>query len=227
MSERDRAQSERDSAINGKAQSEQDWHRVLMPLKEKFCTEWERGQEARFERLRNSITEDFNKQLADHQKTIIDHQKTIIDHQKTIIDHEKKITELRATTRSHTQVLSALALRNMLNECRDSFAKKAGYSDGWRGVKKELQDRKITLTEVKEKMEGALQHVDWGSNGVGKVVSFVIDNWPIRKAGNMSAHGGEGADAMVYRDQLEKAIEDTKDESDKRLLEKLQEFLQE
>ncbi|KAF8428241.1 hypothetical protein EV426DRAFT_587064 [Tirmania nivea] len=213
MDDRDRAQNERDSAINGKAQSEQDWHRVLMPLKEKFCMEWEREQEARFEHLRNSMMEDFNKQLADHQRTITDHQ--------------KQITELRATTRIHTQVLSALVLRNMLNECRDSFAKKAGYSDGWRGVKKELQDRKITLTEVKGKMEDALQHVDWGSNGVGKVVSFVIDNWPIRKAGNMSAHGGEGADARVYRDQLEKAIEGTKDESDKRLLEKLQEFLQE
>ncbi|KAF8420462.1 hypothetical protein EV426DRAFT_612411 [Tirmania nivea] len=75
MDDRDRAQSERDSVINGKAQSKQDWHRVLMPLKEKFCTEWERGQEARFEHLRNSITEDFNKQLADHQKTITDHQK--------------------------------------------------------------------------------------------------------------------------------------------------------
>ena len=31
---------------------------------------------------------------------------------------------------------------------------------------------------------------------------------------------------MVYRDQLEKAIEGTKDESDQRFLEKLQEFLQ-
>ncbi|KAF8428799.1 hypothetical protein EV426DRAFT_586027 [Tirmania nivea] len=97
MDDRDRAQSERDSAINRKVQSEQ--HRVLMPLKEKFCTEWESGQEARFERLRNSIMEDFNKQLADHQKTITDHQKIITDHQKTITDFQKQITELRATTR--------------------------------------------------------------------------------------------------------------------------------
>ncbi|KAF8454738.1 hypothetical protein BGX38DRAFT_252694 [Terfezia claveryi] len=234
MDDRDRAQSERDSAINGKAKSEQDWDRVLMPLKEKFCTEWERGQEAKFERLRNSIKEDFNKQLADHQKEIMDHKKEIMDHKKEIMDHKKEImdhkkeiTDLRVTTRIHTQVLSGLALRNMLNECRDSFAKTAGYGDGWREVKKELQDRKITLTEVKGKMEGALQHVDWGSNGVGKVVSFVIDNWPIRRVGNISAHGGEGAEAMVYRDQLEMVIESMKDESDKRLLKKLQEFLQE
>jgi len=39
MDDCDRAQSERDSAINGMAQSEQDWYRVLMPLKEKFFTE--------------------------------------------------------------------------------------------------------------------------------------------------------------------------------------------
>ncbi|RPB19957.1 hypothetical protein L211DRAFT_579449 [Terfezia boudieri ATCC MYA-4762] len=219
IDDRDRAQSERDSAINGKAQSEQDWHRVLMPLKEKLCTEWERGQEAKFERLRNSL-----KQQADHQ---VDNQKTITDLQKTITDLQNTIKELLTTTRIHTQILSPLALRNMLNECRDSFAKKAGYSDGWTGVKKELQDRKITLTEVKGKMEGALQYVDWGSNEVGKVVSFVIDNWPIRRAGNISAHGGEGAEAKVYRDQLEKGIEGMKDESVKRLLKRLQEFLQE
>ncbi|RPB19940.1 hypothetical protein L211DRAFT_870937 [Terfezia boudieri ATCC MYA-4762] len=210
IDDHDRAQSERDSAINGKAQSKQDWHRVLMPLKEKFCTEWERGQEAKFERLRNYIKQ----QLADHQA----------DNQKTITDLQNTITELMTTTRIHTQILSPLVLRNMLNECRDSFAKKAGYSDGWTGVKKELQDRKITLTEVKGKMEGALQHVDWGSNEVGKVVSFVIDDWPIMRAGNMSARGGEGAEARVYRGE---AVESTQDESDKRLLEKLQEFLQE
>ncbi|KAF8438299.1 hypothetical protein BGX38DRAFT_910831 [Terfezia claveryi] len=105
MDDRDRAQRERDSAINGKAQSEQDWHRVLMPLKEKLCTEWERGQEARFERLRNSITEDFNKQLADHQKTITDHQKTSLTIKKRsrslwpLQGHQKEITELMATTR--------------------------------------------------------------------------------------------------------------------------------
>ncbi|RPB25825.1 hypothetical protein L211DRAFT_58838 [Terfezia boudieri ATCC MYA-4762] len=92
MDDRDRAQSEHISAINGKAQSEQDWHRVLMPLKENFCTEWERGQEARFERLRNSIMEDFHKQLADHQKTITDHQKAITNLEKTITDHQKEIT---------------------------------------------------------------------------------------------------------------------------------------
>ena len=82
-------------------------------------------------------------------------------------------------------------------------------------MKKGLQDKKVTLTEVKGRMGGALQHVGWGSDGVGKVVSFVIDNWPIREAGNMSANGGKGAEAMVYRDQLEKVIESTKDESDK------------
>ncbi|KAF8423200.1 hypothetical protein BGX38DRAFT_1147278 [Terfezia claveryi] len=216
MDDRDRAQSERDSAINGKAKSSRIGQSPYAS-KRKILYGVGKGTGSKFERLRNSIKEDFNKQLADHQKEIMDHK-------KEIMDHKKEITDLRVTTRIHTQVLSGLALRNMLNECRDSFAKTAGYGDGWREVKKELQDRKITLTEVKGKMEGALQHVDWGSNGVGKVVSFVIDNWPIRRVGNISAHGGEGAEAMVYRDQLEMVIESMKDESDKRLLKNSRNF---